>query len=194
MEAFAFLNASKSDHACGSVEDLQGRLRDVFSTKVTEKRAGHISVKFELGANAVFHVPVAETENETLGNIANLDPLLGGSQSSVAPPNTPGGAAAAANLPARQINAIDALINQPSDDHVLQKSVAKHIMSSLGEVDGSTWTVRQVSRGEQGWTFTYICRDSYQAWTRQHSKNTERVVIGESSNEDDQNPVTLSTF
>ncbi|KAM7206828.1 hypothetical protein V8F20_002534 [Naviculisporaceae sp. PSN 640] len=193
MEAFAFLNASKkSDHSCGSIEELQNRLRDVFSTKVTEKRADHITVKLELRANTVFHVPVTETENETLENAANLDPLLGGSRSSVAPaPNTPG-AGAGANLATRQINAIDALMNQPSDDHALQKSVAKHIMSSLGEVDGSNWTVRQVSRGEQGWTFTYICRDSYQAWTRQHSKDPKRAVVGESSSKDSQDPVNMS--
>lgn len=188
MEAFAFLNVSKSDHSCSSIEDLQGRLRNVFSTKVTEKRAEHISVKLELRSNAVFHVPLTETENETLENATSLEPVLGGSQPSVAP-NTPG----AANLPTRQISALEAIQNQPADDHVLQKSVAKHIMSSLGEVDGSSWTVRQVSRGEQGWTFTYNCKDSYQTWARQNSKNPKRPIIGEWSNKENQDPINMST-
>ncbi|KAM7202865.1 hypothetical protein V8F33_002523 [Rhypophila sp. PSN 637] len=170
MDAFAFLNTSRSDHSCGSIAELQSQLRDVFSNKVTEKRAEHITVKLELRSSSVFHVPITETENETLE------------------PNTPG----AANLPTCQINALDALINQPSDDHVLQKSVAKYILASLGEVDGSNWTVRQVSRGDQGWTFTYICKDSYQAWSRQNSKNPQRAVIGEWSNKDLQDAINMA--
>jgi len=187
MEALALLTASKSNHSCGSVVNLQAQLHNLFSRNVTETRADHISIKFELRPTAIFHVSVTENQNETLETAANLDPVLGGSRSSVAP-NTPG----FANHPARQISALDAIVNQPADDHVLQKSVANHIIVSLGEVDQSNWIVRQVSRGEQGWTFTYVCKDSSQAWSRQNSKNPAKMVIGEWSNKDGQDPVNMS--
>ncbi|KAK3954650.1 hypothetical protein QBC32DRAFT_80395 [Pseudoneurospora amorphoporcata] len=194
----ALLGASNSNPSCGSVLELKEQLRSVFSTKVTEKRAEHVSVTLELRSTSVFHIPVTEPENEQLEQAASIDPSLGGARSSVAP-GAPGGVDANGhvnvngNQPTRQIKAIDALINQPSDDHVLQKSVAKHIITTLGEIDGSSWTVRQVSRGEQGWTFGYICKDSWQAWSRQNAKNPARAVIGEwSQKPDTQDAVNLS--
>lgn len=191
----ALLDASNSNPSCGSIHELREQLRSVFSTKVTEKRAEHVSVTLELRSTSVFHIPVTEPENEQLEQAASIDPSLGGAQSSVAPVSGEGGANGNVNgnRPTRQINAIDALINQPSDDHVLQKSVAKHIITTLGEIDGSSWAVRQVSRGEQGWTFGYICKDSWQAWSRQNAKNPGRAVIGEwSQKPDSMDSVNLS--
>ncbi|ESA42884.1 hypothetical protein GE21DRAFT_5820 [Neurospora crassa] len=191
----ALLGASNSNPSCGSILELREQLRSVFSTKVTEKRAEHVSVTLELRSTSVFHIPVTEPENEQLEQAASIDPSLGGAQSSVAPASGEGGANGNVNgnQPTRQINAIDALINQPSDDHVLQKSVAKHIITTLGEIDGSSWAVRQVSRGEQGWTFGYICKDSWQAWSRQNAKNPGRAVIGEwSQKPDSMDAVNLS--
>ncbi|EGZ73240.1 hypothetical protein NEUTE2DRAFT_86187 [Neurospora tetrasperma FGSC 2509] len=191
----ALLGASNSNPSCGSILELREQLRSVFSTKVTEKRAEHVSVTLELRSTSVFHIPVTEPENEQLEQAASIDPSLGGAQSSVAPVSGEGGANGNVNgnQPTRQINAIDALINQPSDDHVLQKSVAKHIITTLGEIDGSSWAVRQVSRGEQGWTFGYVCKDSWQAWSRQNAKNPARAVIGEwSQKPDSMDAVNLS--
>lgn len=196
----ALLGASNSNPSCGSVLELKEQLRSVFSTKVTEKRAEHVSVTLELRSTSVFHIPVAEPENEQLEQAASIDPSSGGARASVAPGAPGGGVDANGNVngnpqPTRQINAIDTLINQPSDDHVLQKSVAKHIITTLGEIDGSSWTVRQVSRGEQGWTFGYICKDSWQAWSRQNAKNPARAVIGEWSQKPEaQDAVNLSKF
>ncbi|KAJ4399682.1 hypothetical protein N0V85_005946 [Neurospora sp. IMI 360204] len=190
----ALLGASNSNPSCGSILELKEQLRSVFSTKVTEKRAEHVSVTLELRSTSVFHIPVTEPENEQLEQAASIDPSLGGARSSVAP--APGGDANGnvnGNHPTRHINAIDALINQPSDDHVLQKLVAKHIITTPGEIDGSSWVVRQVSRGEQGWTFGYICKDSWQAWSRQNAKNPARAVIGEwSQKPDNMDAVNLS--
>ncbi|KAK0629893.1 hypothetical protein B0T17DRAFT_506411 [Bombardia bombarda] len=183
----ALLGASRSNPSCGSVEDLQHQLRDIFTTKVTETRADHISVTFELRPTTVFHVPVTETENEALEQASIISPLLGGTQSGATPDPGVNG-----NPATRRINALDTLLNQPSDDHVLQKSVAKHITSSLGEVDGSNWAVRGVSRGEQGWAFTYICKDSWSAWSRQNAKNPARTVIGEWSNKDASDSINMS--
>ena len=192
----ALLGASNSNTSCGSILELKEQLHSVFSTKVTEKRAEHVSVTLELRSTSVFHIPVTEPENEQLEQAVSINPSSGGARSSVEP-GAPGGVDASGNVngnqPTRQINAIDALINQPSDDHVLQKSVAKHIITTLGEIDGSSWTVRQVSRGEQGWTFGYICKDSWQAWSRQNAKNPARAVIGEwSQKPDTQDAVNLS--
>ncbi|KAK3369135.1 hypothetical protein B0T24DRAFT_532926 [Lasiosphaeria ovina] len=175
----ALLGADKSNYSCGSVADLQAQLRDLLGSKVTGTRAEHIAVTLKLRATTVFDVPVTETENEVLESAANIDPLLGGPRSSVAPASDAAGAP-----PTRKINAIDTLLNKPSDDHVLQKSLAKHVVASLSEVDGSNWTVREVSRNDQSWTFTYICKDSWQAWSRQNSKNPARTVIGEWTNKE----------
>lgn len=54
--------------------------------------------------------------------------------------------------------------------------------------------MRQVSRGEQGWTFTYICKDSWQAWSRQVAKNPAKTVIGEWSEKIGQDPVHMGRF
>ncbi|KAK3390445.1 hypothetical protein B0H63DRAFT_446563 [Podospora didyma] len=183
----ALLSATQnSSHTCGSVADLRDNLRGILSSKVTETRAEHVSLTLGLRSTTIFDVPVFETESEALENASNIDPLLGGSRSSVAPVSQ-----ANDSQQTRKIKAIDTLINQPLDDHVLQNSVAKHIISSLGEVDGSSWTVRQVSRNDQGWTFTHICKHSRQAWSRQNSKNPARITICEWSNKDGQDPVNL---
>lgn len=185
----ALLVAGQSNPSCGSVADLQGQLRNLLSSRVTETRAEHVSVTFEIRATTVFEIPVTETENEALENASNIDPLLGGARSSTAPAANGNGAPAA-----RRINAIDALINQPSDDPVLQRSIIRHLIIALGEVDGSNGIVRQVSRGEQGWTFTYICKDSCQAWSRQVSKAPAKTVIGEWSEKGSQDPVHMGRF
>ncbi|KAK3323455.1 hypothetical protein B0T19DRAFT_204987 [Cercophora scortea] len=180
-------NSGFNGNSCGFVADLQDRLRSLFVTHVAESRADHISATFELRSTTVFFVPSVEPENDAGENGATADSLLGGARASVAP-NTPG----LGSQSTRQITAIDTLINQPSDNHALQMSVAKHITASLAEVDSSSWTVRQVSRGEQGWTFTYICKDSWQAWSRQTSKNPAKSVIGEWSNKDGPDSINMS--
>lgn len=184
----SFLGAGQSNPPCSSVADLQDQLRDLLGSRVTETRAEHVSVTFAIRATTVFEIPVSETENEALENASNIDPLLGGAQSSTAP--AANGNANENGAPAsRKITAIDALINQPSDDPVLQRSIIKHIITALAEVDMSSWIVRQVSRNEQGWTFTYICKDSCQAWNRQASKTPAKTAIGEWSEKSPQDPI-----
>ena len=182
----ALLGASQSNPSCGSVAELQARLRDLFSTRVTETRADHISVTFEIRATAVFDIPIADSENAALGNASNIDPLLGGARPSVAPVEDGSGGQAT-----RRVNAIDSIINQPHDDPALQTSIVRHIIASLGQVGESSWIVRQVSRAEQGWTFTYICKDSWQAWSRQASKHPAKMAVGEWSEKGGQDPAHL---
>jgi hypothetical protein len=186
MDALALLAVAEPAHSISSVADLQERLRSEFNSKVTNTSAKHISEVFELPQSVVFDIDVSEPENEALESATAVDPLLGGARSSVAP--SLGGA----GQPVCRINAIDTLMNQPSDDNVLQKAVAKHIISSLSEIDRSHWVIREVSRGDQGWTFTYVCKDSTAAWTRQTSKAPAKVPIGAWSNKDGQDPVNMS--
>jgi hypothetical protein len=185
----ALLGASPSNPSCGSIADLQGQLRDLLNSRVTETRAEHVSVTFEIRATTTFDVPVTENENDALENASNIDPLLGGARSIAAPAVDGNG-----GQPRRRINAIDALINQPADDASLQTTITRHIIASLGEVDGSKWTVRQVSRNEHGWSFIYICKDSWQSWNRQAAKTPAKTVIGEWSKEGGQDPVHLGRF
>ncbi|KAI0486077.1 hypothetical protein F4859DRAFT_502462 [Xylaria cf. heliscus] len=169
------LSTSRSNAACSSVEDLQGQLHQLLAAKTTETRAEHISPGFELLAHAILHLPV-DSENSTAEG-AGAGPDTAPSQQ---PPIT------------RTVIASDTVQNQPTDDPVLQKAVAKHICNAIGAVDSSAWTVRQVTRGAQGWQFTYICKDSLQAWNRANAKNPDRPVIGSYSGPGGLDPINLS--
>ncbi|KIL93588.1 hypothetical protein FAVG1_03570 [Fusarium avenaceum] len=167
--------AVSSNPQCDSVEELQHQLRGILDAKATPTHAEHVAITIELRATVRFQLAVSEPENGVLGNLNNLDPSLGGAQSSGMNYDQNG-----SQLP-RVVFANDTLMNQPQDDPALQRSVAKHIISTISSTDGSTWIVREVSRGTQGWTFTYVCKDSYQQWNRQNAKNSTKTVVGEFS-------------
>ncbi|KAF5535945.1 ATP-dependent DNA helicase 2 subunit 1 [Fusarium napiforme] len=168
-------SAASSNSQCDSVEELQLKLRSILDAKATTTRAEHVALTIELRATVRFQLPVSESENGTLESLNNIDPSLGGAQSVGMNGNRDEGQLS------RVVFANDTLMNQPQDDPTLQRSVAKHIISIISSTDGSTWTVREVSRGTQGWTFTYLCKDSYQQWTRQNAKNQTKTIVGEFS-------------
>ncbi|KAF5594533.1 ATP-dependent DNA helicase 2 subunit 1 [Fusarium pseudocircinatum] len=168
-------SAASSNSQCDSVEELQLKLRSILDAKATPKRAEHVALTIELRATVRFQLPVTESENGTLESLSNIDPSLGGAQSVGMNDNRDEGQLS------RVVFANDTLMNQPQDDPTPQRSVAKHIISIISSTDGSTWTVREVSRGTQGWTFTYLCKDSYQQWTRQNAKNQTKTIVGEFS-------------
>jgi len=183
----ALFDASSSSHACASVAELQQQLRHLLDSKVTPTKAEHVSVTFELRSNVTFAVPVTEAENASLEAGASLDPhIAGGARASSTVLGHDGGLI-------RHINALDTLLTQSQDDPVVQRMVSKHIMAGVGEADQSQWIMRSMTRGAQGWTFTYGCKDSAQTWARQHAKTPAKTVVGEWSNKDGQDPVNLST-
>ena len=157
--------ATTNKRTCASAEDLQERLRRAFEARLTPTRAEHVSEAFELPASTALtlHLPPAEYDA--------LQAVLGGAPSS----------AVEGAVLARVVVASDALLGQPQDDPVVQRAVAKHLVGAIGAVDGSVWAVREMSRAAQGWTFTYHCRDSLQAWLRLNAENPARGVIGEYS-------------
>uniref|UniRef100_A0A0D2XQY6 Zn(2)-C6 fungal-type domain-containing protein n=1 Tax=Fusarium oxysporum (strain Fo5176) TaxID=660025 RepID=A0A0D2XQY6_FUSOF len=167
--------AASSNSQCDSVEELQLKLRSILDAKATPTRAENVALTIELRATVRFQLPVSESENGTLESLNNIDPSLGGAQSVGMNGNRDEGQLS------RVVFANDTLMNQPQDDPTLQRSVAKHIISMISSTDGSTWTVREVSRVTQGWTFTYLCKDSYQQWTRQNAKNPTKTIVGEFS-------------
>ncbi|KAF4454086.1 ATP-dependent DNA helicase 2 subunit 1, partial [Fusarium austroafricanum] len=167
--------ATSSNPQCDSVEELQLQLRGILDAKATPTRAEHVAITIELRATVRFQLAVSESENGTLESLNGIDPLLGGAQSVGMNGNQDGGQLS------RVVFANDTLVNQPQDDPALQRSVAKHIISIISSTDGSIWTVREVSRGTQGWTFTYLCKDSYQRWSRQNAKNPKKTIVGEFS-------------
>ncbi|RYP56316.1 hypothetical protein DL771_011968 [Monosporascus sp. 5C6A] len=174
MDALLDSQQQRGNHVCGSVDDLQGQLHNFLLSKSSDTRAEHVSLTFELRYNVIFYL-TAETEN---GSADNADP---------AQPQPP-----PSQQVTRTVTASETIQNQPSDDPVLQKAVAKHIISRINTVDNSSWNVRQVARGPQGWTFAYICKDSHQAWTRANAKNPERPVIGSFSGNGGLDPINLS--
>lgn len=167
------LSTARSNVLCSSIEDLQGHLHQLLAAKTSDTRAEHISPSFELLSHTHFHL-APDPENGPADGTA-LDPAQ-----SQQPPI------------ARTVAASETVENQPTDDPILQKAVAKYISNAIGVVDGSAWTVRQVTRGAQGWQFSYICKDSLQAWNRANAKNPERPVIGGYSSGAGLDPINLS--
>lgn len=166
------LSTSRSNVACSSLEDLQGQLHQLLATKATDTRAEHISPSFELLSHTPFH----------LASDSQQSPVDGTSPDPAQPQRPP---------ITRTVLASETVQNQPADDPVLQKAVAKHISNAIGAVDSSAWTVRQVTRGAQGWQFTYICKDSLQAWNRANASNPNRPVIGTYSGPGGLDPINL---
>ncbi|GAW18209.1 hypothetical protein ANO14919_076830 [Xylariales sp. No.14919] len=169
------LSAPRPNTTCSSVEDLQSQLHQLLAAKTTDTRAEHVSPSFELLSHTAFQIP-ADTENSATDN---PDPDQNPAQSQQVPIT-------------RTIIASETVQNQPVDDPILQKAVAKHISNAIGAVDSSAWTVRQVTRGAQGWRFTYICKDSLQAWNRANAKNPDRPVIASHSGSGGFDPINLS--
>lgn len=167
--------AASNDSQCDSIEQLQHQLRAVLRLKVTPNRAEHISTTLELKATVQFTLALSRTENGALEDLDNLDPSLGGAQ----PTGLPTGQAGEHS--SRVVLANETLINQPHSDPALQRTVAKHIISVIGATDGSTWIAREVSRGSQGWTFTYLCKASFRQWKQQTSNNPTNTIVGEFS-------------
>ncbi|KAI1774108.1 hypothetical protein F4818DRAFT_93299 [Hypoxylon cercidicola] len=161
------LDTGRGNYVCNSVQDMQTRLQNLLASKSSDTRAEHASFTFELRYNTVFHLS-ADVDGSPDGAIDPVRPI------------------------ARSVNASETIQNQPSDDPVLQRAVAKHIVSAMGIIDSSSWVVRQVSRDARGWTFTYICKDSLQAWTRANAKSAEKPAIGSYSGSGGLDPINLS--
>lgn len=176
------LDAPKSSYDCGSIDDFRLQFDQLCKSKVTPTKAHHLSATFDFRSPVLFNVP--EPENDAADAIQNHDP-----GSSSATPEVANHAVVPQST--RQIRAQDTLMNQPNDDPVLQRAVAKLIITSLGNIDGSSWSVREMSRSTTGWTFQYMCKNSTQAWMRQNVKNGAKVLVGESSGKDGQDPVNL---
>ncbi|CAH0021899.1 unnamed protein product [Clonostachys rhizophaga] len=148
------------DSACHSIDDIQAHLRNTFEAKVTPTRAEHISLSLELRGSSSITLP--QIENDSLDG-ASERPVEGQPE-----------------RPMRVVSVNDALARQ-TDDPLLQRTIAKHILRAVGDVDNSNWIVRDMSRASQGWSFTYICKGSHQFWNRQNTKNPPASLIGEFS-------------
>ncbi|PHH90357.1 hypothetical protein CDD83_3919 [Cordyceps sp. RAO-2017] len=157
---------------CASIEGLQLRLAATLADKSTETRVEHVSTSLDICATTHLTVSFSMEENGVLEALSNLDPSLGGLHSTSVSVDT------AEEQAMRKITASDALTNQPQDDPVLQRAVAKLIISAVSATDSSTWVVRDMSRGPQGWNFTYICDNSFQQWNIQNKGKTD-AIIGE---------------
>ncbi|KFA49517.1 hypothetical protein S40293_02828 [Stachybotrys chartarum IBT 40293] len=162
-------------HMCASVDELRQRLHGVIEPSVTPTRAEHVAVTLELRASVLFSLHLTDAENTAFEGLPSIDPSLGGIRSGSMGVPQPDG------LFLRTVHANDAVMNQPQDNPVLQKSVAKQIVDAIGATDGSAWAVREMSRTSRGWNFVYVCRDSQQLWKRHHANGTKMAVVGEYS-------------
>lgn len=158
----ALFGVGRATEKCASVEDLQGRLCAWLESKASPTSAEHVSVTFEFPQTAVFALASGDGGNDA----------------------GPGGGAPLGNRRAsRSVNAAEAIRDQHQDDPKLQRDIAAHIVNALSRVDGSCWALQQATRSASGlgWTFTYTCQDSLQAWARRQEKASSRPVIAEYS-------------
>ncbi|KAH7035557.1 uncharacterized protein B0I36DRAFT_360902 [Microdochium trichocladiopsis] len=146
----------RNNIACHSVDDLQSHFDGKIRAKCSEWRAEHVSVTREFQYHAMFNLSANADD-------ATHDPVMLLQNDGAT----------------RRVTAAEAIEKQPSDDPELQKAIAKHIIGRIGAVDGTSWVAREVGRASQGWTFTYICKESLQAWTRATSKTPSKFAIGE---------------
>ncbi|CAI4210764.1 unnamed protein product [Parascedosporium putredinis] len=86
--------------------------------------------------------------------------------------------------PSRIILASETIMNQPQDDPVLQKDVARYIAGVVGSCDGSAWVLREMSRKPQGWIFIYVCKQSMQVWLRRNAQSVGNIVVGDYSSKE----------
>lgn len=144
---------------CTSIEDLQDHVRHEIESKASPTRAEYLSAVFELRSDVVFH--------------------LVDDASASAPPTADGAEGPRPGAAPTAVTVADVATRQSLDDPTLQQSVARHVADALGAVDGCVWCITAVTRASQGWTFTYVCRESHQAWNRQHAKHVAKVVPAE---------------
>ncbi|KAI1335564.1 hypothetical protein F5Y15DRAFT_409009 [Xylariaceae sp. FL0016] len=163
-------SSSRSNQLCDSIQDLQSQLHNCLASNASETRAEHASLTFELRHNTSFHLTSENQNGED--NEVNLDQ--------------------AQQAVTRIVTAYETVQNQPTNNPVLQKAVAKHLISAVGSIDSSSWTTRSVSRGAQGWSFSFICEKSLQAWNRAKSKSPKRPDIGGFSGNGGLDAVNLS--
>ncbi|KAI1142923.1 hypothetical protein F5Y05DRAFT_136297 [Hypoxylon sp. FL0543] len=167
------LDSQRGNYACSSIREIQDKLHHSLVSKSSNTRAEHTSITFELRYNTILHI------NQDAEN---------GSPDGAVEPNSQ----MQQQPVTRSVNVSETVQNQPPDDPVLQRAVAKHIVSEMGAVEGRTWTVRNVSKDAQGWTFTYICKDSLQAWNRANAKNAGKAAIGSYSGPGALDPINAS--
>jgi hypothetical protein len=167
---------------CGSVEELQSRLRDAFDGKVSETRAERVATRLELAASVEVTIGAAEGDGGGRGleALSALDPSLGGGA-----PSTGAHGAADGGQAGRVVLVSEALMNQPADNPVLQRSIANQLVAGIGQVDGSEWAVREMSRATRDWVFSYVCKGSMQHWQRQHKSQAKPLVAEYSQREID---------
>ncbi|KAK2057469.1 hypothetical protein LY76DRAFT_516151 [Colletotrichum caudatum] len=146
-------------------DDLPNLLRRDLETKKTPTRCEHISVTLEVPSTVEFAIQTGDGDAQE-----NVDSALGGVQA-----HPVGG------QPVKIVRAYDTIISQPHDNPAMQRAVAKHIVGLLSTADESTWVVREVSRGQYGWSFIYNCKDSVAMWNRQNGKTVATALIGDYS-------------
>ncbi|KAL3955341.1 hypothetical protein ACCO45_010904 [Purpureocillium lilacinum] len=173
--------------ACDSVEELQLRLHEVLEAKTSPTRAEHVATTIDLAAGAHLTLGVSQTENDALEGLSNVDPSLAGMASS-------GGGDGQQAALTRTVRVSDAISNQPQNDPVLQRAIAKYIIAAVSAADGSTWVMREMSRASQGWNFTYQCRDSTQQWERQNKGKAKHIIAEYTHKEPDPAVVSRPAF
>ena len=120
-----------------SIEDVRARLQKLLDGKVSSTRAERIDAAIEIAKTAQFAVPKDQRDT--------TDPTT---------------------LITEVVSVSHLLANQPQYDPAMQTAVTKLLVAAIGEVDSSSWTVKDITRQTQGWVFAYECRDSWQHWSR----------------------------
>ncbi len=143
--------ATQEERRCMGIEDVKARLSELLEGKVSPSRAEHVDATIEIASAAQFTVS-QEQRNATEPGPSIIE------------------AVAVSHI----------LGDQPQYNPALQTAVTKQLVAAIGEIDGSSWSVKDITRQAQGWVFTYECKDSWQQWSRR-GKPVRSLSIAESS-------------
>lgn len=160
----------RSSLSSASIDDFSSHLSRTIESTVSPTKASHTSFTYELSSSTRLTVPASATENGSGALDRGATPIGLGVDGSP--------------QPSRIILASETIMNQPQDDPVLQKDVARYIAGVVGSCDGSAWVLREMSRKPQGWIFIYVCKQSMQVWLRRNAQSVGKIVVGDYSSKE----------
>lgn len=175
----------ENDNTCRSVGELKSRIAALFSGKVSETHAEHVSASFDVPADVVLNLGEATSMQQNDGSLdgtgASSDPEVTAVR----------GGAILGGVVRNFVTVREVVMSQPETNPLLQRAVAAFLIIQVRQADGSMWAAQEPTRATQGWTVAYACQNSMACWHHAHKRQR---VVGLSALEDMQDPLSLGKY
>lgn len=157
------LREHPDDQRCTRIDQIQSRLRTEFESKVSPSRARHISLIINISPQAQLVLrrqQSTENHGDTVAGLDRDDAALDTTPTDVTDDNATAAAAAVV------VNASDTTTGQVKQSSTLQQLVSANLVEAIREIDGCSWSTKETTFDEDGWTFAYMCCGSWQYWKK----------------------------